>query len=67
MWVQFLSWDYPLEEGMDIHSGIDTWRIPWMEELGRLWSIGSQRAGNDLSDLAHVGQKQSFKKEGMKK
>ena len=67
MWIQSLSWDDPLEEGMAIHSSIDTWRSPWMEELGGLWSIGSQRAGNGLSDLARVGQKQSFKKEGMKK
>ena len=23
------------------------WRIPWMEEPSRLWSIGSQRVGHD--------------------
>ena len=23
------------------------WRIPWTEELGGLWSIGSQRVGHD--------------------
>ena len=47
MWVQFLSWDDPLKEGMDIHSGIDTWRISWMEELGGLWSMELQRVVHD--------------------
>ena len=23
------------------------WKIPWMEELGRLWSMGSLRVGHD--------------------
>ena len=35
----------PLEEGMATHSTILAWRIPWMEELGGLQSIGSQRVG----------------------
>ena len=28
-WVQFLSWEEPLEEGKATHSSILTWRIPW--------------------------------------
>ena len=28
------------------------WRTPWTEEPGRLWCMGSQRAGHDWSDLA---------------
>ena len=32
----------PLEEEMATHSGIVAWRIPWIEELGRLQSMGSQ-------------------------
>ena len=31
----------PLMEGMVTHSSILAWRIPWTEEPGRLWSIGS--------------------------
>ena len=27
-WVQSLSWEDPLEEGMDTHSSILAWRIP---------------------------------------
>ena len=29
------------------HSSTLAWKIPWTEELGRLQSMGSQRAGND--------------------
>ena len=46
----------PLEEGMEIHSSIFAWRIPWTEELGRLQSIVSPRVGHDLSDLAHINR-----------
>ena len=28
-WVQFLSWEDPLGEGMATHSRILAWRIPW--------------------------------------
>ena len=37
----------PLEEGMEIHSSIPAWRIPWTEKTGELWSIGSQRVRHD--------------------
>ena len=36
--VQSLSWEDPLEKGMAIHSSILTWRIPWTEKPGGLWS-----------------------------
>ena len=36
-----------LEEDMAIHSSILAWRIPWTEEPGGLWSMGSQRVGHD--------------------
>ena len=32
-----------LEKGMATHSSILVWRIPWTEESGGLWSMGSQR------------------------
>ena len=41
--VQFLSQEDPLEKGMATHSTFLAWRIPWIEEPGRLQSIGSQR------------------------
>ena len=41
MQVQSLSREDPLEEEVAIHSSILAWRIPWVEEPGRLWYIGS--------------------------
>ena len=39
----------PLEEGMATHSSILTWKIPWTEEPGELWSIGLQKSQTWLS------------------
>ena len=46
-WVRSLSWEDSLEKGMTTHSNILAWRIPWIEEPGRLQSMGSQRVGHD--------------------
>ena len=46
-----LGWEDPLEEEMATHSSIHAWRMPRMEEPGRLQSIGSQRVGHDWSHL----------------
>ena len=46
-WVRSLGREDPLEKEMATHSSILAWRIPWMEELGRLQSMGSQRVGHD--------------------
>ena len=54
MWVSSLGWEDPLEEGMETHSSILAWRIPWTEELSRLLSIGSQRVAHDRRDLEHT-------------
>ena len=42
-WVQSLGWEDLLEKEMATHSSILAWKIPWMEEPGRLQSMGSQR------------------------
>ena len=34
---------------MATHSSILAWKIPWMEEPGRLQSMASQRVGQDLA------------------
>ena len=50
MWetrVRSLGWEDLLEKEMATHSSILAWRIPWMEEPGRLPSMGSQRVGHD--------------------
>ena len=41
--VQSLGLEDPLEKEMTTHSSILAWKIPRMEEPGRLQSIGSQR------------------------
>ena len=41
-WVQFLSWQDPLEKEMATHSNILTWKILWTEEPGRLQSMRLQ-------------------------
>ena len=46
-WVQSLGQEEPLEKGMATHSSILAWKIPWMEEPGRLQSMGLQRVGHD--------------------
>ena len=46
--VQFLGWEGLLEKGMATYSSIVSWRIPWMEEPGRLQSMGSRRVGHDF-------------------
>ena len=50
MWevqVRSLGGNDPLEEVMAPHSSILAWRIPWIEEPGRLQSMGSQNVGQD--------------------
>ena len=37
----------PLEKEMTIHPSTLAWKIPWMEEPGRLQSMGSQRVRHD--------------------
>ena len=46
--VRSLGREDPLEKGIATHSSILAWRIPWTVEPGRLWSMGSQRVGQDL-------------------
>ena len=50
MWetgVQSLGGEDPLEKEMATHSSTLAWKIPWMEDPGRLQSMGSQRVGHD--------------------
>ena len=43
-----------LEEGMETHSVIHAWRIPWMKNSSRPQSIGQQRGEHNESDLANT-------------
>ena len=46
-WVRSLDQEDPLEKEMATHSSTLAWKILWMEEHGRLQSMGSQRVGHD--------------------
>ena len=48
-WVQSLSWEDPLEKEMETHSSTLAWKIPWMEEPGRLQSMALQRVRHDFT------------------
>ena len=45
--VQSLDWEDLLEEEMAPHSSTLAWKIPWMEEPGKLQSMGLQRVRHD--------------------
>ena len=49
--VQSLGGEDPLEKEMATHSSILVWKIPWMEEPGRLQSMGSTKSRTWLSDF----------------
>ena len=51
--VRSLGWEDPLEKEMATHSSTLAWRIPWMEEPGRLPSMGSQ-SQTRLSDFTSL-------------
>ena len=46
-WVQSLGQEDPQEMEMAIHSSILAWEISWMEEPGRLQSLGLKRVRYD--------------------
>ena len=50
MWetqIRSLGWEDPLEMEMATHSSTVAWKIPWIEEPGRLLSMGSLSLGHD--------------------
>ena len=58
VWVQFLSWEEPLEKGMATYASILAWEIPWTEESGGLWRAtvyGVTKNWNGLNDTGGGG------------
>ena len=49
MWVQSLGREDPLGKEMAPHSSLLAWKIPWIEEPGRLQSMELQRVRHDLA------------------
>ena len=48
IWVQSLSWEDPLEEGMATHSSILAWRIP--RDRGDWWATVHGVAESDMTE-----------------
>ena len=51
MWktqVRSLGQEDPLEKEMATHASTLAWKIPWVEEPGRLPSMRSRRVGHDV-------------------
>ena len=46
-WIQSPGQEDPLEKEMATHSSTLAWKIPWMEEPGKLQSMGLQRVEHD--------------------
>ena len=62
-WVRSLGQEDPLGEGMENHSSILAWRIPWTEEPGGLQSRGEKELGTKASEQQSsrgVSQRISF-------
>ena len=55
MWeIRVQSREDLLEKEMATYSSILAWKIPWMEDPGRLQSMGSKRVGHKLSDFTSL-------------
>ena len=50
--VPSLGQEDPLEKGMETHSSILAWGIPWTGEPGRLQSMGLQTSQTQLKQLS---------------
>ena len=54
---------YSSEKAMAPHSSTLAWKIAWMEEPGRLQSMGSQRVRMQLSDFTFTFHFNALEKE----
>ena len=52
--VRSMGWENPLEKEMATHSSILAWKIPWIEKLGGLRFMGSQRVGHNRATKAYT-------------
>ena len=58
-----LGWEDPLEEEMETHYSTLAWKIPWTEESGGLYSMGSQRVGHSWATEHTYTTKWGFSQE----
>ena len=59
-WVRSLGGEDPLKKETAPHPNTLAWKIPWMEEPGRLQSVGSQRVGDDWATSFSLLMKSSI-------
>ena len=52
--VRFLGREDPLEKEMATHSSTLAWKIPWMEEHGRLQSMAVAKSRTRLNDFSSL-------------
>ena len=52
---------FETEKAMAPHSSTLAWKIPWMQEPGRLQSMGSLRVGTRLSNFTFIVIMKSWK------
>ena len=52
--VRSLGWEDPREKQMATHSSILAWRIPWIEEPGRLQFTGAAKSQTQMSDFTSL-------------
>ena len=57
-WVQSLDQEYPLEKGMETHSRILAWRIPWTKKPG--WPQKGLKESDKTDELKHSHQASLF-------
>ena len=50
VWVQSLSWEDPLKEGIATHSSIIAWEIPWTESVAGYSTKGCKES--DMTELS---------------
>ena len=53
-WILSLGWEDLLEKEMATHSCLLAWEIPWTEEPGGLWSMGSQESDTTEHTHGHI-------------
>ena len=61
--VQSLGLEDLLEKEMATHSSTLAWKISWIEESGRLQSMGSQRVGHDWATSLFIFHFHALEKE----
>ena len=59
--VRSLGWEDPLEKETATHSSTLAWKIPWIEEPGRLPYMGSQRVehNTDFTSLQSLWKRRA--------